>query len=160
MSATEILAGFPSDTLQDARDEVLPVLVAADERMYRLIASAHEDEARAQNELRRLVTIGGVEKVIKIIGNDMKRRLHFGPMKGAFLVRGSKADSLAALAELPEALRQWKQLHDRAADVSNAHRRALENEEREFFEERARARQDGREPPSREQYQERRRKRQ
>ncbi|TCQ02092.1 hypothetical protein C8J34_12214 [Rhizobium sp. PP-F2F-G36] len=159
MSATEILDPLSSDDLQNARNEIAPVLKIAKNRMLRLIASAHEEPERAENELLRLLQNKGVEAVVKILDSDFKRKWHFGPMKGAFLVRGSKADSLVALAELPEAMREWKLLNNRSADLTKSHRQALEQEEREFFEERDRARAQGREPPTREQYQERRRKR-
>ena len=149
-----------SDALQDARAEAIPALLAADKRIERLIKTAHEDEKRAFDELVRLLkTPKGIERVIKILGSDMKRRLHFGPMKGAFLVKGSKVQSLAALAELPEALQERQLLAGRADDLTKAHRQALEKEDREFFEERAHAREQGREVPTREQYMERRRKR-
>lgn len=162
MSATEIsddLGPLVSDALQDARAEALPALSASEQRVLRLIATAHEDEKRAQNELLRLLGNGSVENIINILSNDTKRKWHFGAMKGAFLVRGNKKESLTALAELPEALRDMKLIGDRVNDLNKAHRQALEKEEREFFEERARARSQGRDEPTREQYMDRRRKR-
>lgn len=159
MDAIEFYNPLRSDVLSEARADLEPVLEVAKQRMIRLIRTAHENEDRAERELLRLLKDGNVEKTIKILSSDTRRQWHFDSIKGSFLVAGSKKDSLAALAELPDAIREWNALRGKAIDLFFAHREALETEEREYQAAQARARAEGREPQSRESYREARRKR-
>ena len=149
-----------SDKLRGVQAAAQATLKSVESRLERVMMSAHEDEVRARDEMQRLLRAHqDVSPIVEILSNDTKRRLHFGPLKNAFLTGKYKTELPGPLAELPEALRDRRDALIRAADVAKAYRQALESEEHEFFEERARARQQGREEPTREQPLERQRKR-
>jgi len=141
-----------SDNLREKQAEIQATLKSIDGQIKRVMMWAHEDEVRARNEIQRLLRKHqDVSPIVEILGDDTKRRLHFGPLKNAFLTGKYKTELPGPLAELPEAFRDRRDALIRAADVAKAYRQALESEEREVFEERSRARQQGGEEPTREQ---------
>lgn len=108
-------------TLEDlelALSQVKTKSLIASSDVDQLIGRAFEDPARAKTQLVGLVMESRVERAIEVLNGD-HQHWHLGPQKRPFLgfLASRDPDVKAALAQLPEALRQLSGLRSQVTSM-------------------------------------------
>lgn len=118
------------EALEQSCQEVSLGLELANQKIYRLLATAFENPLKAEQALKACLRGVGVDSTLNILAGRglLPRNFYFGLTRGSFFARGDQVRADHALEELPEAIREREVLSLKRDDLMNTRRVLMERE--------------------------------